>query len=54
MNIVKWLRIEIPFFVLLVFLLMAISVEVMANRINLLSANLPLIVLMIIYLLYKR
>jgi exosortase/archaeosortase len=54
MKIEKWITSEIPFMVLLAFLLMGIIVEVNYNRLDLLTANLPLISLMIIYLVFRR
>lgn len=54
MNLSKWFAQEIPFFVLLVFLMMGIYVEVISRRPDLLTANIPLITLMIIYFVLKR
>jgi hypothetical protein len=54
MHIGKWFAGEIPFFALLLFLLMGIYVEVVSRRPDLLTANIPLITLMIIYLVLKR
>ncbi|MBN1572280.1 MAG: hypothetical protein JW984_03695 [Deltaproteobacteria bacterium] len=54
MKIEKWITSEIPFLVLLTFLLMGIIVEVKLNRLDLLTANLPLISLMIIYLAFRK
>jgi len=50
----EWIFNEIPFFVLLVFLLMGVFVEVFLNRLDLLPANLPLLALMILYLVFRR
>ncbi len=54
MNLGKWFTSEIPFFTLLLFLMMGIYVEVISRRPDLLTASLPLITLMIIYLVLKR
>lgn len=54
MRIEKWITSEIPFLVLLTFLLMGLIVEVNYNRLDLLAANLPIISLMIIYLVFRR
>ena len=54
MKIEKWITSEIPFLALLAFLLMGIVVEVKFNRLDLLTANLPLISLMIIYLAFRK
>jgi hypothetical protein len=54
MKLSAWLLKEIPFFVLLAFLLMGVSVEVMHNRLDLLPANIPLIILMIGYLIFRH
>jgi len=54
MKLSAWFLGEIPFFVLLAFLLMGVSVEVMHNRLDLLPANIPLIILMIGYLIFRR
>ena len=54
MKISAWFLQEIPFFVLLAFLLLGVSVEVMHNRLDLLPANAPLIILMIGYLIFRH
>ena len=54
MKIEKWITSEIPFLVLLTFLLMGLIVEVKYNRLDLMAANLPVISLMIIYLAFRR
>jgi len=54
MKLSAWLLEEIPFFVLLAFLLMGIVVEVTHNRLDLLPANIPLIILMIGYLIFRH
>lgn len=54
MKIEKWITSEIPFLVLLTFLLMGLIVEVKYNRLDLMAANLPIISLMIIYLAFRR
>ena len=54
MRIEKWVTSEIPFLVLLTFLLMGLIVEVKYNRLDLMAANLPIISLMIIYLAFRR
>lgn len=54
MKIEKWITSEIPFLALLTFLLMGIIVEVKLNRLDLLTANIPLISLMIIYLAFRK
>jgi hypothetical protein len=54
MKIEKWITSEIPFLVLLTFLLMGLIVEVKYNRLDLIAANLPIITLMIIYLAFRR
>jgi len=53
-KIEKWITSEIPFLALLTFLLMGIIVEVKLNRLDLLTANIPLISLMIIYLAFRK
>ncbi len=54
MKIEKWITSEIPFLVLLTFLLMGLIVEVKYNRLDLMAANLPIISLMIFYLAFRR
>ncbi len=54
MNIAKWIIAETPFFVMLVFIGMNLYVEIGRNRLDLLSANLPIITLLIIYLVFRR
>jgi hypothetical protein len=54
MKITAWLLAEIPFFVLLAFIAMFLIVEVKANRLDLLPANLPIITLLIFYLVFRR
>ncbi len=54
MKIEKWITSEIPFLVLLTFLLMGLIVEAKYNRLDLIAANLPIITLMIIYLAFRR
>jgi len=54
MKLSAWVISEIPFFVLFAFLLLGIIVEVMHNRLDLLPANIPLIVLMIAYLIFRH
>lgn len=54
MKLSAWFLREIPFFVLLTFLLLGIIVEVRQNRLDLLQANIPLIILMIGYLIFRR
>lgn len=54
MKISKWFIAETPFLVLLTFLIMGIFVEVRQNRIDLFTANIPLITMMITYLILRR
>jgi hypothetical protein len=53
-NIIKWITAETPFFVMLVFIGMNLYVEIGKNRLDLLSANLPIITLLIVYLVFRR
>jgi hypothetical protein len=54
MKITAWVTNEVPFLVMLAFVGMNLYVEVGANRTDLLSANLPIITLLIVYLVFRR
>jgi len=54
MKLSAWVLRETPFFVLFAFLLMGVAAEVMHNRPDLLPANIPLIIMMIGYLIFRR
>lgn len=54
MKITSWITAELPFMVMLVFVGMNLWVEIGKNRLDLLPANLPLIVLLIVYLVFRR
>ncbi|GEM_PF-2112651 len=54
MKITTWLLAELPFMVMLVFIGMNLWVEIGKNRIDLLPANIPIIVLLIVYLVFRR
>jgi hypothetical protein len=54
MKITSWATAEIPFLVMLAFVGMNLWVEIGKNHLDLLPANLPLIVLLIVYLVFRR
>jgi len=54
MKITSWITAELPFMVMLTFIGMNLWVEIGKNRIDLLPANLPMIVLLIVYLVFRR
>lgn len=54
MKIASWITAEIPFLVMLAFIGMNLWVEIGKNRLDLLPANLPMIALLIVYLVFRR
>ena len=54
MKITSWITAELPFMVMLAFIGMNLWVEIGKNRLDLLPANLPMIVLLIVYLVFRR
>ncbi len=54
MKITTWMTAELPFLVMLAFIGMSLWVEIGKNRLDLLPANLPMIALLIIYLVFRR
>ena len=54
MKMTTWFTTELPFLVMLVFIGMNLWVEVGKNRLDLLPANLPMIALLIVYLVFRR
>ena len=54
MKITTWMTAELPFMVMLAFVGMSLWVEIGKNRLDLLPANLPMIVLLIVYLVFRR
>ncbi|MBN2224564.1 MAG: hypothetical protein JW765_07825 [Deltaproteobacteria bacterium] len=54
MKIAGWITTELPFLVMLVFVGMNLWVEIGKNRIDLMPANLPMIALLIVYLVFRR
>jgi hypothetical protein len=54
MKITAWFVAELPFMVMLAFTGMNLWVEIGSNRLDLLPANIPIIVLLIVYLVFRR
>jgi len=54
MKLTSWITAEVPFLVMLVLVGMNLWVEIGANRLDLLPANLPMITLLILYLVFRR
>ena len=54
MKITAWFVAELPFMVMLAFIGMNLWVEISGNRLDLLPANIPIIVLLIVYLVFRR
>ncbi len=54
MKMTAWIMAELPFLVMLVFVGMNLWVEIGKNRLDLLPANLPMISLLIVYLVFRR
>lgn len=54
MKITTWFVTELPFMVMLAFIGMNLWVEIGMNRLDLLPANIPTIVLLIVYLVFRR
>jgi hypothetical protein len=54
MKITSWATAELPFLVMLGFVGMNLWVEIGKNRLDLLPANLPMITLLIVYLVFRR
>jgi hypothetical protein len=54
MKITGWITTELPFLVMLVFVGMNLWVEIGKNRLDLMPANLPMIALLIVYLVFRR
>jgi hypothetical protein len=54
MKATAWITAELPFLVMLAFVAMNLRVEIGVNRLDLLPANLPMIALLIIYLVFRR
>ncbi len=54
MKIATWFTAELPFMVMLAFIGMNLWVEIGSNRLDLLPANIPIIVLLIVYLVFRR
>lgn len=54
MKMTAWIISEIPFLVMLAFVGMNLYVEIGANRTDLVAANLPIITLLIVYLVFRR
>ncbi len=53
MKTVAWIRSAIPFLVMLAFVGMSLWVEIGKNRLDLLPANIPILVLLIVYLVFR-
>ncbi len=54
MKAATWITAELPFLVMLALVGMNLWVEIGKNRLDLLPANLPLIALLIVYLVFRR
>lgn len=54
MKVTTWMTAELPFLVMIAFVGMNLWVEIGKNRLDLLPANVPLIALLIVYLVFRR
>ena len=54
MKIATWFTAELPFMVMLAFIGMNLWVEIGKSRLDLLPANIPIIVMLIVYLVFRR
>lgn len=54
MKMTTWFTAELPFLVMFAFVGMSLCVEIGKNRLDLLPANVPMIVLLIVYLVFRR
>ena len=53
MKTVAWVVSELPFLVILAFVGMNLWVEIGKNRLDLLPANIPILALLIVYLVFR-